>query len=192
MANLLRNPGFNEGPAGRATFLEGAFVGGDSAAPEWSVWNNDKGPNDVPLTTTDVLPSTRPDSRAGSMIHVDTLGPHNGIRQVFGTIGEGPERTEAMAWVYVLRGRVGIGTGNGGHLSDSDGESTTIGQWEQIRAPRNGVSPANEFVIYATSVYGASFYVDEASVAVAEPRCEAILANADLHVATFSNGSGVA
>ena len=142
MANLLRNPGFNDGPPRPATALKGQFTAGDSAAPEWTVWNNNQGPNDVPLTTTDVLPSTRPVPGAGSMIHVDTLGAHNGIVQVFGTIGAGPERTEATAWVYVLRGRVGIGTGNGGNLSDSDGESTTIGRWEQIVAPRNGVSPA--------------------------------------------------
>jgi hypothetical protein len=109
------------------------------------------------------------------MIRVLTRGTGNGLVQVFDLFGRGPSRTFAYAWIYVVSGEVGIGTGNGGNTG-IDGKTTVVGQWQRIDA-YNGVSPANEFIIYATKP-GTEFYVDEAGVysqnLVANPGFETI------------------
>ena len=61
--------------------------------------------------------------------------------------------------MFVLRGTVGMGTGDGGNTS-IDAQSTKHGQWERLVAA-NGVSPANELIVYATSPDGACFYVED-------------------------------
>jgi hypothetical protein len=48
----------------------------------------------------------------------------------------------------------------GTHL---DITTLSTGRWELLRA-RNGVSPANEFIIYSEPSAGATFYVDSAEV----------------------------
>jgi hypothetical protein len=156
--NLLKNPGFEE--AGAApTVLTGSPIGGLSAAPYWTTWNNVSG-----LTTTEILPSTRPGG-SKQMLHVSTQAGSDGIVQVFGESDKGPAKTMSGVWVFVLHGTVCLGTGNGGN-THIDAVSTTQGQWEYVEGP-NGVSPANEFVVYAKSLEGASFYVDDASVVAA-------------------------
>ncbi|XHR81307.1 MAG: hypothetical protein ACFKPT_24255 [Gloeotrichia echinulata GP01] len=67
----------------------------------------------------------------------------------------------ASARIYVVSGKVGIGTGNGGNTS-LDLISSQTNTWELLQSP-NGVSPANEFIIYSATI-GAEFYVDNASV----------------------------
>jgi hypothetical protein len=42
-------------------------------------------------------------------------------------------------------------------------DSTLLNQWEWLSAP-NGVSPANELILYSTNTTGADFDVDFASV----------------------------
>jgi hypothetical protein len=65
--------------------------------------------------------------------------------------------------VFVLNGQVGMGTGNGGDTVPFDRISNISDKWELLTAP-NGVSPANEFIVYAISPGGADYYVDNASV----------------------------
>jgi hypothetical protein len=154
--NLLKNPGF-ELPSLPPTSSTGAAVPGSSAAPNWTTWNNSQA-----TTTTDILPSTRPGGGA-HMIHVCTTGQDNGLVQVFLPHNTGPQHARSTVWVFVLRGKVGMGTGNGGSTGDHDAQSTQIGKWQQLQAP-NGVAPANEFIVYATSPGGACFYIDDASV----------------------------
>jgi hypothetical protein len=89
-----------------------------------------------------------------------TRGVGNGLVQVFDAFNRGPSRTFAYAWISVIRGKVGIG--NGGNTG-ADVASTTINQWELLQAP-NGVSPANELIVYAQSAGGADFYLDNAEV----------------------------
>lgn len=157
-ANLLFNSSFETGlPIGQETNLTTvAGNGGTSAATNWSSWNN------TPATTiTELLPSTL--ANAGdTMLHVTTTGQLNGVFQNFLLFNTGPNEVISSAWVYVLSGQVGIGTGNGGNTS-LDTFSSTTGQWEFLQAS-NGVSPANEFIVYSASSGGADFYVDLASV----------------------------
>jgi hypothetical protein len=96
------------------------------------------------------------------MLHVCTTGVRNGIVQVFGPLHTGPSHARSSVWVFVLRGKVAMGTGDGG-ATTTNVESTKLGQWEQLSAP--SPSPhANEFSVWAASAGGACFYVDNASV----------------------------
>ena len=126
--------------------------GGLSAARNWSSWVFAPGPGDV---STRIERSTL---TGRSMIHVKLNGTGSGLVQTALPQNTGPEKAYLCAWVQVVRGRVGIGAGNGGNTSVT-GESRLIGKWERIEA-RNGVSPANEFIIYGQP--GSEFYVENA------------------------------
>ncbi len=160
--NLLSNPTFaTVGPNGSSVSVTTAVPGsaGWSAAQNWAMFTNNAGP-----ISSELVPSTLPGGVR--MIHVVTQADRNGISQVFGGASSctvnGPAHAEAGAWIYVLRGRVGIGTGNGGNTG-FDAYTHTTGQWEWVQA-KNGVSPANTFIIYAATTYGADFYVGFARV----------------------------
>ena len=158
-ANFLSNGSFEQNVVGSSTTFTGLKSGGSSAADGWRIWNNS-----FATTATDLLPSTLP-SGGSQMIHVDTTGNNNGLFQVFLPFNTGPNSVISSAWVYVINGKVGLGTGNGGNTGLNVISSTT-GEWEFLEAV-NGVSPANEFIIYSASQNGAEFYVDLASVELA-------------------------
>jgi hypothetical protein len=151
--NLLTNPGF-EMPKLRPTVMVERAVPGPSAGSHWEIWNNSQA-----ITTTDILPSTRPGGGA-QMMHVCTTGPLNGLVATF------PSNPHVISsvWVFVVRGQVVMGTGNGG-ATGRDKMSMHTGEWEKLEAP-NGGSPANEFIVYSVSPAGACYYVDDASVQV--------------------------
>jgi hypothetical protein len=156
MANLLANGDFEE-PAGAPTSLTQVGVTGLSAAPGWTTWNNV-----AAVTTTEILPSTAPNGGA-QMLHVSTTGQECGLWQQYQPTGSGPAHVMSSVMVFVLSGQVGMGTGNGGETFPRDHVSMMTNEWEPLAAP-NGVSPANEFIVYAISPGGADYYVDNASV----------------------------
>ena len=94
------------------------------------------------------------------MIHVTTNGGDNGLFQSFLPENTGPDHAIGSAWIYVISGQVGIGTGNDGAIG-FDALTVTMGQWEFLQAG-NGVPPANEFIIYAYG--GGHFYAENANV----------------------------
>lgn len=156
--NYLANPTFNNvGPNGSTTSITTSVPGGagNSAAANWTLFTNTPG-----FLFTEQLPSSRNDGTR--MIHVRTTGSGNGLVQVFQPFNSGPTKVISGAWIYVLSGRVCIGTGNGGNTG-CDAYTSTVGQWQYVSAS-NGVIPANEFIVYASTTSGADFYVDEASV----------------------------
>ncbi len=132
---------------------------GASAAAGWTLFTNVPG-----LITSQLVPSTL--AGMSRMVRVKTKAAGNGILQVFpgstSCTPNGPAHTESGAWVYVVSGQVGVATRNGGNTG-IDKKSATVGQWEWVAAP-NGVSPANEFIVYATSPGGADYYVGFARV----------------------------
>jgi hypothetical protein len=171
-SNFLKNPGFETvGPNGNpVTEITQAPGGANwSAAADWTMFTNTAG-----YIYSRVLPTARPGA-SGNMLQVNTLGWGNGIAQVY-LPNSGPQKVIAGAWVFVLRGKVGMGTGNGGNTS-MDTFSQTTGQWEYLTAS-NGVSPAGTFIIHSADPGGAEFFVDEASV-VEAPN---LLKNADFDV----------
>jgi hypothetical protein len=146
--NLLANPGFVDGPRNRWEH-----------AASWTGWT--QGRQDR-VMLTDLQPSTLPIPGSRRMLHVSTTIDTAGLVQAFAPQDTGPQRVESAAWIYVLRGEVAIGTGNGGNTG-YDARTTEQGRWIRLSAP-NGVSPANEFIIYAASPGGAEFFVAAASV----------------------------
>lgn len=158
--NLLSNPSYDTvNPNGNPVTVTTSVPGGagGSAAADWTMFTNTPG-----YIYSRVLPSARPNAGGSNMIQVNTLGERNGLVQVFKPFGTGPQKVISGAWVFVLRGRVAMGTGNGGNTG-LDTFSQTTGQWEWLSAS-NGVSPANEFILYAADPGGAEFFVDAASV----------------------------
>ncbi len=161
--NLLVNPGFETPASGITPPTSVSFTNfcsaGISAAANWTIFVNSctPGANDI---STQLLPSTAPDG-GSLMMHVTTDGAFNGIVQVFLPINTGPTEAEGSAWVFVNRGCVHIGTGNDGNTGPNAITCVT-GQWIHLSAP-NGVSPANEFIVYSNGG-GADYFVDNASV----------------------------
>ena len=156
--NLLKNPSFEfVGPNGASTTITTNVPGGagNSAAANWTLFTNTAG-----LVSSELLPSTKPGG-AARMIHVVTHGDRNGLVQVFGPINTGPTQVVSSAWVFVRKGRIGIGTGNVGKTT-IDATNTTIGQWEFLQAC-NGFSPANTLIFHSVGE-GADFFVDLARV----------------------------
>ena len=146
--NLLANPGFVDGPRNRWEH-----------AASWTGWT--QGRQDR-VMLTDLQPSTLPIPGSRRMLHVSTTIDTAGLVQMFAPQDTGPVRVESAAWIYVLRGEVAIGTGNGGNTG-FDARTAERARWIRLSAP-NGVSPANEFIIYASSPGGAEFFVAAASV----------------------------
>ncbi len=162
--NLLRNSDFGQvSVKGLHTELVGGSQTGASAAAGWTVYNNGPG-----STVTELLPSTR--TAGKSMIHVITSnakpGSGSGLVQAFFPASTGPGHVNASAWVYVNSGTVFIGTGNGGNTG-IDARTSVTKRWTLLRA-RNGVSPANLFIIYGQSP-AADFFVDSAAVEALAP-----------------------
>ena len=167
MTNLLQNGGFETDSGTGPTMLQGPGVPGLSAAAHWTVWNNPDA-----TTTTDLLPSTY--APGTQMLHVCTTAPLCGLVQTFEVSGTGPAEVDAAVWVFVIRGVVGMGVGDGGSTG-LDVTSITQGQWERLQAP-NGGQPANELIVYATgngaTPEGACFYIDAVQVLKKEPSNE--------------------
>jgi RHS repeat-associated protein len=159
--NLLNNWSFDDpgaGPTTLTTTPEQPFGPGACAAPGWSVWNNV-----AATTTTEIKKSTLPQGQGGSMLHVTSSGAGCGVVQTFGESGTGPDRVVASVWLFIVQGRVAIGTGNGGDTIP-DAYCDQIGQWVLVSAG-NQRTPANEFIVYSVSDTGAEFYLDHAWIA---------------------------
>jgi hypothetical protein len=149
---IVSNPTFNyPNPSFSTTTLTGAHHGGPSAAASWTTWNNTSA-----TTTTSLLPSTLPGGGT-NMIHITTTGASNGLVQIMAPQNTGPTSVTSSAYVYVLSGRVGLGTGNGGNTSPTDAVSTTTHAWELLSGA-NGQAPANEIIVYSYKG-AADFYV---------------------------------
>ena len=152
-AEVLTNPGFSAG--GPPSSVTGTPLGGPSAAPPWTTWNNS-----AATTTTEHLANFQGKS---GVIHVTTTGSTNGLVQVWAPFNTGPSKVTHTASIWVKSGKVCMGTGNGGNTGCS---ASTLGtrKWERIRGV-NTVCPANETIIYSEGG-PAEYYVDMASVNV--------------------------
>jgi hypothetical protein len=169
--NLISNSSFETPtpgvPIGTTTSLvRPPNVAGISAAANFTTFNNKDG---TTTTTISEVPG------GGLGLHVTTDATRNGIVQVFGPINSGPQRVVTVAAVYVVSGKMGIGTGNGGNTS-LNVLSTTTGRWEYLAAI-NGAAPANEVIAYSFAPGGADFYLRGlASVVPSFDNLDALLA----------------
>jgi hypothetical protein len=170
--NLLTNGSFDLGSKIPVTITG---LNDPSQATGWTTWNKnyDGGSSSYGTLTTALVPSTL--VTGGTMIHVETSGTDNGLVQVFGEIDTGPKTAYACAWIYVVRGTVGISLGNGGnqHLGVL---LSAENSWERVEISNSSTystSPVNEFIIYSSEVGGAEFYVESASVTRGRSSCSA-------------------
>lgn len=173
MTNLLANPDFalpTDRPQATVTQLTiqadddtGVVLSvtgrSETAALDWA----HGGHLDRTVLSTDLLPSTDGD---GSMLHVCSTKEYGGIVQVFppghDASHQGPTSATATARVYVVRGRVGLGLGDGGATALT-AFSTTTGTWETITYDAHGTS-LDEVLVEAADADGACFYIDHVSV----------------------------
>jgi tetratricopeptide (TPR) repeat protein len=159
-SNELRNGTFALAGRSTRTRLETTAAepmrGDSAAAAEWAAVNNV-----VATTSTELMPSTL--TPGGNMLRVVTTNAYCGLVQVWHAPNSGPTAVDSQAWVFVRRGRVFIGTGNGAGAQTPNATSVSTGRWELIRGP-NASCPANQTVIYARDEGGADF--DVANVVV--------------------------
>jgi len=175
--NLLFNPGFETPavgvPPGMPVIYDSLCLGGGSAADSWGVWMNECNG----YMETALVPSTLPGG-GDYMLEVTFDGLYSGIYQEFLPFNTGPAHAFGSAWIYLKSGScVGIGMGNDGSFSVTS--STCVArQWIHLTT-LNGVSPANEFVVYSIIPSGfvlTDFYVDNVSVtSIPEPASMTLL-----------------
>jgi len=150
--NLVINPDFTQARRQPPGTLTGSAASGQAAAENWGLWNNP-----ATSTTSRVEPTTRPGG-TGWMLRISTGAGGCGLVQQWAATGTGPAAATAEAWVYIIRGGVTLGSGNGGNTG-GDTSNRTAGRWEQLAAP-SGHSPVNEVILYAAPADGAEFLVD--------------------------------
>lgn len=163
--NLLQNGTFDipnqNGPVSSFKRTQPNIGGGQSGAAVWTTWANQMGST----IETEWMNST---FTGGHMLRVSTNGHSNGIVNTFGRTNEGHEEVTACVWLFIERGTVTVGVGNGGNIRESMVLVQT-GKWERITVS-NSVSPANQIVIYSYSQGGADFYVESAAVYPGPPQ----------------------
>lgn len=160
LATLLLAIGFNVvGPRGIFTADAGILPVPfpSSAARNWAVHNS----NDGDFIVTRRVPSAGP--MPPFRLYVRTGGNEGGVFQIFAPDDAGPRRVLASAWVYVVSGRVVVGTGNRGSITNNS-LSNDIPGWQLIQACSDGRTTNNWFIIYNTDADGGEFYVDAAGV----------------------------
>jgi len=165
--NLIVNPDFSQPSSAGNTVVVTATspdpLGGPAAAYHWSVWTGQRGGR--------VITSRTPtgDASGGYMLDVLVQSGGDGLVQAFLQPDTGPSRVYACVSVRLIRGSVGIGVGNGGNT----GNTTVLdqpGAWQQL-GTWNGVSPANELIVYRASDSDAEFQVRSAYVGVDPVPC---------------------
>ncbi len=158
--NLLSNSDFSQpssfGGTIAITTTDPAQLGGQAAAAHWSVWAGQGGGRVITTRT----PTGEADG--GYMLDVLVMSGGDGLVQAFLPPGTGPSHIYACVSVRLISGRIGMGVGNGG-----DTHSAVFldqpGDW-QLLGTENGVTPANEIIVYRASDSNAEFQIRAANV----------------------------
>jgi hypothetical protein len=119
--NLVRNPDFANARPVPPRPLRGSGVPGESAAEDWTLWNN------LDATTSTSLEHTTRAGDSGQMLHITTTASSCGLLQQWAPSDTGPDAGVASVWVYVIRGTVIMGCGDGGNIG-IDATSTSQGR----------------------------------------------------------------
>ena len=155
--NLVKNGSFETvGAAGPLTTWS-ASGGSQAAAASWYLVS----PFGAAALSSEHSSYAAPNGGSKTLL-VKTDRQSSGVVQVMGPLGSGPQSSVATVQVYVTRGQVGLGVGDGGNTGIG-AVSTTTGRWETLVVP-NHSTPANEIIVYATSPGGADFYIDNLGV----------------------------
>jgi type IV pilus biogenesis protein CpaD/CtpE len=154
----LANQGSFEAVGAAGSLTTWSATGGNAAAADgWSMASPFG-----PATLSTQQDNYRAPNGGSKTLHVRTDRASSGIVQVMSPLGSGPTSTVSTVQVYVARGQVGFGVGDGGNTRIGT-VSTTTGRWETLVVP-NHSTPSNEIIVYATSAGGADFYIDNLGV----------------------------
>jgi hypothetical protein len=148
--DLVQNGGFSG-----SEWLGAAEATSDGEAPapadHWSIVNRERG-----TTSVAVIQSAR--RPGGRSLQISSTTAESGIVQWFVAVNRRP-RVFASAWVYVTRGTICLGSGNGGRpLINVCSEAT--GRWEKLEA-MSETCPATMVTLISGTAEGADFIVDE-------------------------------
>jgi hypothetical protein len=164
--NLVKNPGFEDingtVPNPLVHCNHNSTWGGGTPAANWASWVNVSGPNncmmiEVVKQGTMCIPILN--KQAGNMMHVITVdGVSSSV--AFNPIVPEYKTVKVSCWIYVVKGKVGIGAGNAGNSGISAWTSGTC-KWEYLETT-NSVSPANNLVIGTNEA--SEWYIDDVSV----------------------------
>lgn len=137
-------------------------AGGGTCLQNWGTWGV---ANPMPSTytlTTSVETSTCPFG-SGKMLHVTQSKNGAGIANQSFT--ENPAKAVASVWVFVVKGTIGLGIGNGGNTSNTVWTCQT-GVWTYLETCNlDTQSPVTNFIMYNRN--GGS---EEAEFYIANPR----------------------
>jgi hypothetical protein len=161
--NKVANGSFEQpGPLGRRTASSARGVS-PAAAGRWDLFNIASAPITSELTKS-------PPGRESLALHVSVQQANSGVSQIWQ--GRTAPRVVTAASVYVVRGSVYLGSGNG-KPPMANAYSRSTGSWEQLTGT-NISCPAYLTVIYAATSEGAEFYVEDVTVTetLAAPPCE--------------------
>jgi hypothetical protein len=137
-------------------------AGGGTCLENWDTWGVSLTMPSTYTLTTNVLPSTCPYG-SGKMLHVKQSANGAGIANQSFT--ENPAKAVASVWVYVVKGTIGLGIGNGGNTSNTVWTCQT-GVWTYLETCNlDTQSPVTNFIMYNKN--GGS---EEAEFYVANPR----------------------
>ena len=139
---------------------EGA--GGGTCLQNWNTWGVANPMPDSYTLTTNLLTSTCPYG-TGKMLHVKQSKNGAGIANQGFT--ENPAKAVASVWVYVVKGTIGLGIGNGGNTSNTVWTCQT-GVWIYLETCNlDTQSPVTNFIMY-----NKNGGMEEAEFYIANPR----------------------
>jgi hypothetical protein len=137
-------------------------AGGGTCVENWVTWGFSTSMPSTYTLTTNILPSTCPYG-AGKMLHVKQSANGAGIANQRFT--ENPAKAVASVWVYVVKGTIGLGIGNGGNTSNTVWTCQT-GVWTYLETCNlDNQSPVTNFIMYNKNSGS-----EEAEFYVANPR----------------------
>lgn len=160
----VNNPGFETPRAGVRSPTGQCWIpaapgyhNGKSAAEHWTVWLGASQPDACIITELVKVGSNcvplNPNYVMGNMMHVKTTYGSAGL--VASTTSK--PKVSFSCWVYVIKGKVCMGVGDGGGTGCTV-TSTSTCKWEKLEGVST-MSPANQVIIYAQK-NDAEFYVD--------------------------------
>jgi hypothetical protein len=157
----LQLPGYNC-PQTFTNSISSDGAGGGTCLQNWNTWGFSSTMPSTYTLTTNVLPSTCPYG-VGKMLYVKQSANGAGIANQGFT--ENPAKAVASVWVYVVKGTIGLGIGNGGNTSNTVWTCQT-GVWTYLETCNlDNQSPVTNFIMYNKN--GGS---EEAEFYIANPR----------------------
>jgi MYXO-CTERM domain-containing protein len=170
---LIQNGDFSVvGPDGNPVTSTSLFPG-PCAAADWETFQNL--PNTETYTEITSPPSGLPTGTATCLYFGAPTGFTNQdseISQSFAAYGAGPKAVTISAWVYLMKGVVGIGVGHGGNTGYLT-STAVLNQWVYLTATHVDAGGNDEFIagnsFFNSDHKVTDFYITDVSVTQSTP-----------------------